>query len=218
MFMGSIVNEHFGATIKTFQERLDQLFIEINSINENINLFRRLIKELSDKYQDLDSLKSLNGKFDNSVNKIQSGYDSLKLHKDSMINEFSDLKSQHIHSSNIIESISRRIDFHLVQSDNEKKSVDSKIKSLEKDYSERIELLRSEVKASLLKLQSELVVSPSRIFEQNNDVIKKLESAALDGTNAMLKVNNMDMNYRIIEKKIENLDIRIKKTELLMAQ
>ena len=92
-----------------------------------------------------------------------------------------------------------------------------KAQTLRNDHKKALEALRKEFQASLDSLRKDLVVSPSDVFQQNNDVMKKLESTALDGSNAMMKVNNIDLHTRILEKRIENLAIQIKRIELSQA-
>ncbi len=209
------MNENLAPKVKFLEDKFQQLIIEINSINENVNLFKRLIQELADKYQDVDLLKSLNNKFDSSVKAFESNCHALKCQKDSLADDLSKLKSNL--SSLVFDHVDlgQRFDDHFIKSEAERNNKNAKIAEIECGFNNQIQALRNEMKASLSKLQSDLSVSPASVFEQNNNIIKKLESASLDGTNAMLKVNNMDMNIRIVEKKIENLDIRIKKIELL---
>ncbi len=211
------MNENFGPAFKVFQDRVQQMFIEINSINENINLFKRLIQELADKYEDVDLLKSLNGKFDSSVKAFESNCESLRAQKTAISDEVSKLKCSVSTLSFDFVDLEHRFHDHFIKVNGDKAVNEERFREIQSAFRNEVEALRNEMRTSLSKLQADLSVSPASVFEQNTVHIKKLESASLDGTNAMLKVNNMDMNIRIVEKKIENLDIRIKKIEL-MAQ
>lgn len=72
----------------------------------------------------------------------------------------------------------------------------------------------NELQSRLEALHKDLVVSPKDIAQQNSTLLKRIEAASMDGVNAMQKVNAQDLNLRILDKKIENLAIQIKRIDL----
>lgn len=208
------MDHEIGAKLKNFQDKFDQLFKEINSINENVNVFKRLIAEIADKYQDVEALKPLNHKFESSVKAYQNLHDSLKSQKDVLKVEIDSI-SHKLNKMNVgMEESQKRLENIEYNFNALKNSQEAKFSFIQQHFNTSLDALRKELQSSLSKMQADLIVSPASVYEQNNNLVRKLESASLDGTNAMLKVNNMDLAIRIIEKKIENLSILIKKIEL----
>lgn len=208
------MDHEFGAKLKSFQDKFDQLFKEINYINENVNVFKRLISEISDKYQDVEALKPLNHKFESSVQAYQVLHDSLKSQKDILKIEIDSISQKLNKVNDVTEDHQKRLENLENNFITLKSSQENKISFLQDHFNASLNALKKEIQNSLLKMQTDLTVSPASVYEQNNNLVRKLESASLDGTNAMLKVNNMDLAIRIVEKKIENLSILIKKLEL----
>jgi septation ring formation regulator EzrA len=204
-------------TLQSQKARLEQISQELISINDFINAFKRNLDDLSKKYSELESIKGLESKVDDATKGYLQGHIILKkkselldlansamqANNSDMIKALSSLSSKH-------ESIEERfLDY--------KNDQELKAQTLRNDHKKALEALRKEFQASLDSLRKDLVVSPSDVFQQNNDVMKKLESTALDGSNAMMKVNNIDLHTRILEKRIENLAIQIKRIELSQA-
>lgn len=204
-----------GAVVKKFQDNFDRLFKEIDSINISINSFKSQILEITSRYKDIDSLKSLENKFDSSIKVYQGSHDSIKSQNEVIRSEVDFCKSKIKFQDQELSSHMKRQD-DLQQDLMDYRSLQNqKHTNMQDDFFSKIESEKKSVESKFQKLEKELVVSPASVFEQNKDLLRKLESASLDGTNAMLKVNNMDLAIRIIEKKIENLSILIKKIELL---
>lgn len=78
-----------------------------------------------------------------------------------------------------------------------------------------LEMFKQEINSKVSSIAADLVVPPKQIIASNEDVLKKLEMAQLDGSNAILKANNMDLQIKILERRIENILQQVKKLELV---
>ena len=203
-----------NALIDKHDKQLNQLSIEINGINENINLFRNLIKELTDRYEKVDDIHPISQKMDSSLASFGAMMNRFKDQQSSLIKEIGDLKHHNALVETFTSSISRKVDLIVSDTDSYKECNRVQLKNIQESQAANLASFKKLYEENLGKLKSDLTVSPSSVFQQNNDIIQKLESASLDGSNAMLKVNNMDMHIKILERKIEKLDILIKKLEL----
>jgi hypothetical protein len=89
-----------------------------------------------------------------------------------------------------------------------------RIKDQELAFSKGLSGVREEIKKAIEALKAEILVSPASILETNQAIIKKTEEAKMDAANAMLKLANFDTQLMFFQRKLENLEIRIKKFEL----
>jgi hypothetical protein len=210
MSLGTIMND----TLQSQKVRLEQIFQELVSINECINKFKDDIEGLSKKCGDLESLKGLEAKVEDATKGYVQGHAVLKRRADQLDSAHAGLVISDRNIDASIRSISFAHQDHMKEFQEYKKVQDDKFQTFFKDNKKAMDALRFEFQASINKMQNDLVVSPSTILQQNNDVMKKLESTSLDGTNAVMKVNNLDTHVRILEKRIENLAIQIKRLEL----
>lgn len=63
-------------------------------------------------------------------------------------------------------------------------------------------------------LREELISSPTAIEPVRLDLMDRLQGVSLDAKNALLKAGNSDSKTYLLEKKVENLALQIKKFEL----
>lgn len=73
---------------------------------------------------------------------------------------------------------------------------------------------RKEFDEKMTILKNEVTGSPSSLESLKSELVKKMEGIALDGSNAILKANNSAAQISILEKKIENIYLLLKKLEL----
>lgn len=204
--------------LKDFYDKYRQIFVEFEAIGISVNESKRLIAELIGKYGEIDSLKALEGKFDLVVKSQKASCETLRIENESLKREVENCRQDISKMNKSIVDIRERLD----QNDSIAREYCEKQKAQNKSdqdsFRSWVDVLKKEFSEEISSLRKDLVVSPALILENNEQLMLRIQSAELDGTNAMLKVNNMDTNYRIIEKKIESLLILLKKIELSQAK
>lgn len=73
---------------------------------------------------------------------------------------------------------------------------------------------KDEMNKSIESLKKESIVPASAILEKNSSFMQKLEIALLDCSNAILKLNNIETEIKIIGRRIEQHAQQFKKLEL----
>lgn len=205
----------FLSKICELEQVLNSFKIEINSINCIINDLKRQLDQFrtndyvtnsqsSDfKNAVAEQIKNVKCLWDQCVNVEQSLTKEIAFLKDKMKFQNIDI---HVHSQKI-ESLEEDL-IHVkkliaISSDNQS-DICSKSSAAIKDY----------LIAQLEDIKRMFVASPKSAIESNQETAKKVEMAQLDSQNAMLKLGNLETQFRIFDRKLENLDIRIKKIEL----
>lgn len=103
-------------------------------------------------------------------------------------------------------------------------SVQNELTGLKKDCNFDFALLRSQIQKSIDSVKDQVVTymdntkiemigSPSSMDSVKKSIASQMESIALDGSNAVLKSANNEQMIKLLEKKVENLSILMKKNE-----
>lgn len=209
-----MMNDNVDRLLQKHDSVLSQHQLEINEINHNVNIFKNVIQELREKFCEIDALRELYQKFENLSQYVKTDLAAFKVQADTLKKAADDFQLKVSQFRQIQIDAMLKQDEIVIRQERDFQNYNSKLRSSEMAQTEIFKVWRNGLEEAIEKLRKDLLVSPVAVFEQNNQIMGKLESASLDGTNAMLKVNNMDMNIRIIEKKIESLAIQIKKIEL----
>ena len=208
--------------ISECKKNIDNLNCSSTDVNEKINSLSTKtssnIDDLSNKHKDIESKVCLKSEVNAFKLYIDSKFDSLMdlvtINRNLSIDTCKVNADKIMSQDEIILKLSNKvleIDAHL-----------SKIDILEKSIT-AILLSLNDIKSSQ-KAQIDLLVDQKiEEFKSKNDQLpdvlrnefmKKLEGVALDGSNAVLKANNSSQQIFILEKKIENIYLQIKKLEL----
>jgi hypothetical protein len=103
--------------------------------------------------------------------------------------------------------ISQRID---VQKDEVKKDQDY----LHKSFSEFFANYRKEINTRLNGFATQLQQVPQSIVDKNDKLLKEHEIVLADNRNMLSKIENMELNIKILDRKIEGFGIQVKKLQL----
>jgi len=60
----------------------------------------------------------------------------------------------------------------------------------------------------------EILGTPTANLKVKEELEQKMQMAQLDGSNAVIKVNNVEQQIKLLEKKLENLQLQVKRNEL----
>ena len=198
--------------------RYDVLMEEIRRSIDDIN---RRLNSISKEHQDLSKkpdIPSEYQEFKYLVNsKIQAISDSL----DSFSIKVKDVRTQLSHeiSRNETDRIEKEDDRMQMKEildsiESQKREFTQKINALGDSISQASSSVKDHANRSVEKLKQEISASPSSILETNNSILRKIEECKMDCTNAMLRLANFETQFSLFHRKLENLDIRIKKLEL----
>lgn len=208
------MDDKIDRLIQKHDAQLSQHMLEINTLNHNVNIFKTVIQEIRERLGEVDALQHLHKEFNDLTIYLKGESQAIIASLDSLKKEVYQMQLKASQSKEMQVELAAKLDETIAIQDRHFQGNNLKLRDSEKAHSEKIENYHVEFQKSLEQLKNELSVSPIAIFEQNNLMMNKVENAALDGSNAMLKVNNMDMKITIVEKKMENLAIQIKKLEL----
>lgn len=192
--------------------------LQINKANQDINQYKidlkNLYEESKEQIKRFDVLSKavslLNSSLKNNANKIEDFSQSIEgLSKNhvSLKKEISQVSAANIAFSHQSEYLINKIpDFKdwaaqvLVKSDTNLNNVKL---ALDQKISQGIENVRAELKEDPLTVES-----------VKKEFKKDLESLTLDAKNAYLKAGNAAQQIQLLEKKLENVNLILKKNEL----
>lgn len=202
----------------SIEDKLVAFSKEISAIYNRLNQNQSALKDLQDKYFEIDKLKPLNDKFADLKKDVVNHKSVIDDKCFSLKQEFEVLKNNLDEWKTSLSVLANTVVYWEKTLNDLRIYVDSKFHILEQNYQNELLLVRKELQEAIASLKKDVMVSPKDIFKQNQDMMQKVESACLDGTNAMLKVNNQETQFRILEKKIESIFIQLKKFELSLEE
>lgn len=230
---------YFESSLKTLQSVISQNFListtQFQENNVEIRKVKCSLEDLSSTIQDdishfKEGLYDCKSKIRNiiessvqksSIDQLQKEQKSLKSMSDKVIDRLIDMSDslkncnlnfEEYKKLNSIETFQEQIDnieFSLKDTSN---NVSNKIKNcvtldtLSKFYSSKVE-------PELISIKDQLINQPSLESLQKN-MMEKIEKISLDASNSVLKANNCSKQIEIVERKIENISLLVKKIEL----
>lgn len=207
------------AQIYDLESKISSFKVEVNSINVLLNELKSQFERFrSNEFVSASQLSDVLSCFTKDVEKVKDLINTLT-QKHAQLNGYYCSLSQELsqnfkkledHEDKFEKSDGTMID--LKQNLTSLVNIsDSNLRGLHKD-------LKAELFAKIEAVKQEFISSPKSVVESNQEVSKKVELAHLDSQNAMLKLGNLETQFRIFDRKLENLDIRIKKMELANQQ
>lgn len=181
--------------INTLQKQINELkncnFVSKKESDENTNHLKCNINELQ------KSIKYISDKYtssSDSLEAIKSGLNNCVLSCREISKNTSSLEQE----------------FNLASKD-----IYYKINHNENLISKTFSSIKSEIEEKFSLIKKEVASYPKSILENNEKIMTKVEIAQMDAQNVALKYSNLETQLKIFDRKLENLDIRIKKMELL---
>lgn len=188
--------------------------VEIAYINKTINLHSRLIEEANNRMnvpfefenfktdikKEITSLVNKQNQIFSALHNTSKELDEIKRN----VAGINQLLCEHISR---FESIKESINSH-------KSETKSKLDLTNKSFSEAFSAYRESVNKKLLESENKLSSIPQSILDKNNKILKDLEIISEDTKNSCLKVDNVDLNIKVLERKVENLALQLKRMQL----
>ena len=203
-----------AASINAIEAKIDSFRVEMESVNSNINFFKNQIQELykkPDVPSEFAEFKSVADSFikdlfskNISVNSSISG---IKI----SIETIKSMLEQHDLKIRFNETANRILDDEI---SDVKEELSQKIVSISTVFSNRFDDHVEKQKKQVEFIGAQALAAPKSILESNNSLIDKIELSRLDGSNAILKASNLELAVKLLERKLENLTLQVKKIEL----
>lgn len=203
-----------SASIHAIEGKVDLVRREMESVNDYINRFKHQIEELSKKPDvpiEFESFKSLVETFIkdtedrhsctlSTIKGIRSTLETVKITVANQDNEIRMLR----HSMPILDQ----------KIEGAKEELSSKIVSISTAFANRFDIHADHQKKQLETFSTHAMSAPNSVIESNRKLVEKIELACIDGANALLKASNIELTVKLLERKLENLTLQVKKTEL----
>lgn len=215
MPLGAVMqNVQVSASIHAIEGKVDLVKREMESVNDYINRFKLHFEELFKKpdvpveFQSFKSfvesfIKDTQDKYVTTISTISGIRSSLETVK----------ITTNTHDTEI--SMFRRA-FPIIDKkiDDTKEELSSKIVSISSAFNNRFDEHAEKQKKQLEMFGSQAMSAPNSVIESNKQLLDKIEVACIDGANALLKSSNVEMSVKLLERKLENLTLQVKKIEL----
>lgn len=92
--------------------------------------------------------------------------------------------------------------------------IDGRFEGTDLKYDAALKIFMKEQEDKLFAAKEEIMGTPSSNAKVKEELEKKMEMALLDGSNSVIKVNNIEQQIKLLERKFENLRLLMKKEEL----
>jgi hypothetical protein len=154
---------------------------------------------------------------DDKVKTLQDQVVSFSFKADALDERIQQNKIEKIQDDSLRYSLISQMNEKVKHCDDLKKFVEDSLNSISESIQMKHAHLLSQVESSLSQAKSDISNSsdPSKALDVlRSDFMKKVEGMALDTSNALLKSANSSQQILILEKKIENIFLILKKFEL----
>lgn len=202
--------KRFQALEKSLSDLATYVYGQIPKLSCDIEKDHKFINEVNGKFSFFQYIENRVLKLEDEVKLFQENHTVLKTmlkrsHDDleSMINDLKHATYDKVFVNGLHESFM----------DNSANLI-KQIKSLSTSLADQKKWVQEHVETRLQDLKSKFDMKPEDIEAFKKDMNEKMESVHLDGTNSTLKGQVLEQQIRIIEKKIENLYLLVKKLEL----
>jgi len=187
---------------------------EMESVNEHINFFKRQIDELYKKPDVPAEFAAFKTVTENFVKDINDKNSTSKLLIDGIRSVIESLKNTTSVHTNELRQLRDSLPIMEKQITETKDVLSQKIVSISTAFTSRFDEHAEKQKKQLETFSNHALTAPKSVIESNQTIIEQLEVATLDSSNAILKTNNMELTLKLLERKLENLTIQVKKIEL----
>lgn len=202
-----LIFKKYDLLMEDIRRCIDAINIRLNKISDEHDELRQK-PNIPNEYQEFKYF--LNEKMKVVLESIESFSIQLKDVKAQLVQEVSRNEKERLEENSNRIKIKELID----SIDSQNKELNKKINGLGDSISQVALSVKDHANKGIEKLKQEISVSPSSILETNNDILRKIEECKMDCSNAMLKLSNFETQFNLFQRKLDNLDIRIKKCEL----
>jgi len=207
-------NVQVSANIHAIEGKVDLVKREMESVHDHINRFKLHFDELFKKpnvpveFENFKSLvesfiKDTEDKFVSTISAISGIRSCLETAKININSHDTEIKMLR----RVLPVIEQKID-------DTKEDFSSKIVSISTAFNNKFDDHADKQKKQLEIFSIQAMSAPNSVIESNKQLLDKIEVACIDGANALLKASNIELTVKLLERKIENLTLQVKKAEL----
>ena len=190
------VEEQFAASSDSVQKIVQQ-HSDLKASTLPSSEFTSHIKSQSDRFNEIHSSLS---DIRREISKVRAEKDQLE----SVIN--SQKNGQKIHESKL-----GSLESSLSQ---QTSSLSSKIADVHQVVENKVQNVIQKMQQSVDSAKTELLGSPSSLQGAKNELMQKMEAVELDAANALLRSKNSEQKCSVLDRKIDNIYLLLKKHEL----
>lgn len=223
-----LLTDHIGGTnnmINDFHNTVSSIIVEME--NHKKQVVNKFTEHSSNLHTFKNSMIEETGNFiksDELLNFKTLTFDSFeRLSKDiiSLQKKHSEVSQNLLSSQSLITSSKSEvadISQKFVEFCNQVTSLNNNFESLKKymesQLSKESQKIYQDLEQKISDVKKSFPSSSQALSGLKDEIVKKLEGVALDGTNAVLRSNNSASQIVLLEKKIENILLRLKAVEL----
>lgn len=194
--------------------RLESYKTEIEALGAILNQHARLIEEANSRVNVPAEFEAFRGSIQKTLKQIDNvimthsiTIEALQAQSRSCDSFMDRIQKDLSHIHNLINDVFQRLEDNksLIKNDQDK---------LHKSFSEFFANYRKEVNARLDAVVIQLQQVPQSIVDKNDKLLKEHEIVLADNRNMLSKIENMELNIKILDRKIEGFGIQVKKLQL----
>jgi len=207
------VAQQLSTVVPSIQEAKNQTAALSNNLYQAIGVVDAKHTQNSQSYVVSSDIHELDRNISNALNKVYSHLEINSNKIQDLGKLHNDLSQQNSELKDSLSSVNGKLGQTNDALAQHVKNTDFSLKSIKSSSDAAIENVKDQVVSYMNATKVEMIGSPSSMESVRKEIMHKLSLTSLDGSNAVLKTNNHDQQLKIIEKKLENLSILMKKNE-----
>ncbi len=196
--------KHIKSDIQRIESEKQSFILNFSNEIRNIKI---LLSEKCDKETFKQHSIACEQKLMDQNNNLSQQIKAVSVHNQNLSQKHLENDQNHISLKACIKDLDSRIESFYLRDASLKTDLSNQLygvrSSLVNDFDKKLDSLKKELKES-----------PSAASAIKEEILSKFESVSLDGSNAVIKASNSASQVALLEKKIENLYLLIKKYEI----
>jgi hypothetical protein len=188
--------------------------LDAQSLHAHIEGVDAKYSNLSEGFLDTSDLQSLKKAHQQAVLDIHNKIDAVIGKVRNIAMDQSELKDKHSAIDEAQSASSGQIQVVRSSLSDHVQSAEYSMKSLKSYVDTLCDRLKDQTVSYMDSVKIEMLGSPSSMESVRKEILNKLNLTSMDGTNAVMKVANNEQAIKLLEKKVENLAILLKRNEI----
>lgn len=215
MPLGAImIDVQVTASMHAIEAKVNLFRKEMESVNTHINFFKTQIDQLYQKPDVPAEFREFKCKMDTFIQESSQRNDSSKTLVDGIRRTLETIKHAVSHHENEIRMLRDSMPIMAKQIAESKDELSQKIVSISTAFTNRFDIHTEHQKKQLETFSAQAMKAPNSVIDSNSKLVQKMEISCIDAANALLKASNIELSVKLLERKLENLTLQVKKAEL----
>lgn len=212
--------DHKASSIENNKNNLNQLDFLKSSLENMSSYFSKIFNDNKSDVLKLQNSSASKSELLDHENKNHEKLNDLKNNLSNLQSSVSEISKDHpLLKASSQDASSNLMYLHSALKDlQDKNKTDYSLKDLRSELSNLVkntsDSLNSNFDQKLNEVKALVDNSPDMLDKVKRDILQKLDAVSLDGSNASIKASNCSQQILMIEKKIENIYLLLKKFEL----